>query len=193
MKIYYSRVNGTNDGVNGSALQMLIDNLQMQGKVEISRWTNDKVVYSFEKLDKADIMIVGYKEDNHDIDDSTFMIGKGVYDEIKRAYSKKIPVFWLNLAEEEQPYLERIVFDDIEIYDSLNFKEFARISIDDSYGYKIQMKINSKREELVLYFKDNGYTVKESTSLSTDIATSSSITTNAEIVESNKLLLLLLR
>lgn len=127
MKIYYSRTVDTNDGINGSALQKFLERSGLLGKAELIRYEKQPV-YSFEKLDSADMMIIGYCEDRHN--DNDYSIGKGVYSEIERAYHKKIPIFLLNLNNPNIPYLEQINFRaDLCIRDRNDYTDYAEIGL----------------------------------------------------------------
>jgi hypothetical protein len=128
MKIYYSRTVDTNDGINGSALQKFFEHSGLINKAELIRYEKQPV-YSFDKLDSADMMIIGYCEDRHDLD-GKYKIGKGVFEEMQRAYKNGTPIFFLNLSNDKIPYLEQIKFCvDVTIIDAHDYKNFAVINI----------------------------------------------------------------
>lgn len=143
MQIYYSRVNGTNDGINGSALQKIVQTLC------IAHWTNivkfqQEPVYSYDKLDKSDMLILGYNKDRHNQSSHKFSIGKGVYTELERAHSKGIPMFFLNLSGKHHVnYLEAIYMSDISILDYPSYQEYAKIDIHDSYQQDYAGKVQA--------------------------------------------------
>lgn len=97
MKIYYSRTNGTNDAINSSVLQEIIRKLGISSDVEVMKY-NAGETYTYNKLDSADIMIIGYNMENVSSNyGNGLTIGKGVYDECQRAFAKEIPVFFINV------------------------------------------------------------------------------------------------
>jgi hypothetical protein len=160
MKIYYSRTVDTNDGINGSALQKFLEKSGLFGKAEILRYEKQPV-YSFDKLDSADMMIIGYCESRHN-GDQEYTVGKGVYSEMERASEMNIPIFLLNLNNFKIPYLEEVNFNidvrNINVNDYTNFAKIAVFytaqEIDDLESRMCAYENNSKdqiQEYLVKY------------------------------------------
>lgn len=134
MQIYYSRVKGTEESINGSALQEIINTLGIAHNVNLVKYQQEGGVYSFDKLDNSDVLILGYNEDRHDKIYDNFIIGKGVYSELKRANEKDIPTFFLNLSSNNSVhFLEVIYMRDVTIIDESNYQEYAKIYVYDSY------------------------------------------------------------
>lgn len=151
MKIYYSKTNGTNDAINGSVLQEIIQKLGVSSDVKVMKY-NAGETYTYDKLDSADIMIIGYNQDNIRAD--MMIIGKGVHDEIQRAFAKKIPVFIINTNDYEELHnpinntnvgLEVVSDKHVLQYVQGDWKKFAAIhlapEIDCEYDSNISFNI----------------------------------------------------
>jgi hypothetical protein len=155
MQIYYSRVKGTEESINGSALQEIINTLGIAHNVNLVKYQQEGV-YSFDKLDNSDVLILGYNEDRHDKINNEFIIGKGVYNELQRADAKGIPMFFLNLSGNHGVYyLEAIYTSDVTTIDESNYQEYAKIDLYYSYQHaeagKVQASIKHA-DELERFF-----------------------------------------
>lgn len=211
MKIYYSRTNGTNDAINGSVLQEIIRKLDISSNVEVMKY-NAGETYTYDKLDSADIMIIGYNMENVDSNHGNKLtIGKGVYDECQRAFAKEIPVFFINVnyditheihypANNKHVGLESINQGDLNKTD-ISWKEYGYIDIskfedvldvDNTNGCQYRLTLAHTTEQWRNYINYNSYKEIDFSKCKDEITIS--LSPGAQVsTESNIKLLLLCR
>lgn len=141
MVIYYTRSKEVDDSVMNVHLDNFVQSLPQEIRATLTLTKYERgTTYNPQLVLDADLVIVGLRDDENEV------IGKGVYDECKRALEacKQVLVVRKENDSDGDIFLQEIHVEDLDIVDDgADWKEYAEISLYDSlYDYRRPSQVN---------------------------------------------------